>query len=279
LLDNLLIANTYNRFAWKTILKTGTTSPAYVNMDNNKDATGTDFNAKAAAYCGNYLTGSHTAPGNLYTLQPRNDVASWSMDISHKPANSLYSGRLTVREIVHQIRPYDVIGGKIFFVNTGVNSITNQDGAIIAINGILMGTNIAVLDGIQPADIGNIKVSTRPMDIQKYTGLNTMGVIEIETKVNDIFKKPEAVPVPEHNEYRTSSEFNISGKNTGSKGGKSKSTIHGTTYWNPEIRTDSSGMAVVSYFNNKTPGEISVTVEGISGTGLCGSSGLIYSVK
>jgi hypothetical protein len=279
LLDNLLIANTYNRFTWKTILKTGTTSPAYVNMDNNKNATGTDFNAKAAAYCGNYLTGSLTAPGNLYTLQPKNDVASWSRDISHQPANSPYSGRLTVREIVHQIRPYDVIGGKIFFVNTGGNSINNQDGAIIAINGILMGTNIAVLDGIQPADIGNIKVSTRPMDIQKYTGLNTMGVIEIETKVNDTFKKPAAMPEPEHNEYRASSEFNISGKNTGSKGGKSKSTIPVTTYWNPEIRTDSSGIAEVSYFNTKTPGEISVTVEGISETGLCGSSGIAYLVK
>lgn len=283
LLDDLLIANAYNRFTWRTIFNTNEAGASYVSMDNPYESLiSMAFNSEAARFCGNYLSGSLAAPGILHPLQPVNDVASWSAAGSLKSQNNMYNGRMTVREIVYQIKPYKLFDGKIYFDNIGVNSITNQDGAIIAINGILMGTDIAVLDGILPVDIDHINISTKPMDIQRYTGLNTMGVIEVFTKVNDQFKKPVVTTDPEkaeNNEYRTPSQFFPGGMNADTKRGKSKSVLPGTIFWDPEIRTDSSGMVQVSFNNGKIPGEISVTVEGIAENGLFGNSTVTYTVK
>ena len=44
------------------------------------------------------------------------------------------------------------------------------------------GTDVAVLNAISPSEVDHINVSTNAMDIQKYTGFNSVGVIEIFQK-------------------------------------------------------------------------------------------------
>lgn len=162
-----------------------------------------------------------------------------------------YSADRNISDIIKQIKPYQLVGGKIMFANNGINSINFQDGALIVIDGIKMGTDAGILNSIPVTDIAKINVFTNPSDIQRYTGLNSAGIIEIVMK-----KGPESIekeePVPEI---------------------KSSALL-----WAPDIETNSTGNAAISFFTNKSS-EVLISVEGITDNGLPGSSMIKFSVK
>ena len=55
----------------------------------------------------------------------------------------------SVQDIIFTIKPYQISNGIIVFKSSGPNSINYQQGALIAIDGILKGTNPNVLDNIK----------------------------------------------------------------------------------------------------------------------------------
>jgi hypothetical protein len=133
-----------------------------------------------------------------------------------------------------------------------MNSINNQDGALIVVDGIKMGTDASVLSTIPVSDIAHINASTNTMDIQKYSGMNNVGVIEIYTKKNSSVLKKEA---------------NVA---------KAKSNL---LFWGPDIITDNSGKASINFINNNLSPEILISVDGIAANGLSGSSAIHYAGK
>jgi hypothetical protein len=281
LLDDLLLAYQFRGFTWKQVMNTIPNNPANSSRKSNDSTTVNHFNRKAIAFCRKYLTENLISPGIVYPLQLKNDPSSWDQVRLTQAKNNMYGGRQTVLEIIEQIKPYSIREGKIYFDNIGVNSISNQDGAIMVINGKLMGTDIEVLNGILPTDIDHIRVSTKPMDIQQYTAMNTMGVIEIYTKVNEQFKNPGVMINPENiaSDYRTPSVFNAT-RRTSEKNIKGRRPdMPATLYWNPDIRTNEEGKARISFRSSKSPAEISVSVEGISETERAGNANKAFTVK
>ncbi len=281
LLDDLLLVSQYSHFTWKQVMNTDANSPAYASPDNSDTAIWQHFNREAITFCKKYLTEGLTTPGMVYPLQQKNDPASWNQVQSNQAKDNSFSGRMTVLEMIKQIRRYTLYNGKIYFDYNGVTSISNQDGAIIVINGKLMGTDIEVLNGILPSDVDHIRVSTNVMDIQQYTALNTMGVIEIYTKVNEQFKSSAVLinPEPATMEYSKPSEFNAAGEVAGKKQKDRHSKQPGTMYWNPEVKTDAEGKARISFSSGKIAAEITVTVEGITESGRVGDATLDLSVN
>jgi hypothetical protein len=90
------------------------------------------------------------------------------------------------------------------------------------------------------------------MDIQRYSAMNNVGIIEITTKkTNDLAKKEEGAD-------------------------KTKSN---SLFWGPNVMTDSSGKASISFLNNNQSDEVLITVEGIAPGGLSGSSTYRYTGK
>ena len=58
-----------------------------------------------------------------------------------------------------------------------------------------------------------------------------------------------------------------------------KNDFRSTIYWNPIVRTDSTGVAQVSFFNSDETGNVQIVVEGITADGkLCRGLGS-YMVK
>jgi hypothetical protein len=281
LLDDLLLVSLNRHFNWKQVMKTDPNSPSFTAPNDSDNAKWQHFNQEAIAFCKKFLTENLTAPGIVFPLQQKNDPASWNQDQSNQAKDNSFSGRMTVLEMIKQIRRYSLYNGKIYFDYNGVTSISNQDGAIIVINGKLMGTDIEVLNGILPSDIDHIRVSTNVMDIQQYTALNTMGVIEIYTKVNEQFNNPVVMinREPAAMEYRKPSEFNAAGEVAGKKQKDRHSKQPGTMYWNPDVRTDAEGKARISFSSGKIPVEITVTVEGITENGRVGCTTLDLSVN
>ncbi|HPS13069.1 MAG TPA: carboxypeptidase-like regulatory domain-containing protein, partial [Prolixibacteraceae bacterium] len=87
----------------------------------------------------------------------------------------------SVLEVIRMTKPFKLDGNQIVFVGSQ-NSLLYQSGALIVIDGQKMGTDVSVLNDLSPYDVESINISTNPIDIQRYTGLNSVGIIEIKTK-------------------------------------------------------------------------------------------------
>jgi hypothetical protein len=108
----------------------------------------------------------------------------------------------SILDVIRMMKSFDIVNNQIVFYGSH-NSLNFQSGALIVVDGQKMGTDIGVLNSISPSDVASLSVSTDPMDIQKYTGLNSVGIIEIRTKgstqsldipnVKDIGKSDEYV--------------------------------------------------------------------------------------
>ncbi|MCX6237910.1 MAG: hypothetical protein NTY07_10210 [Bacteroidia bacterium] len=140
-------------------------------------------------------------------------------------------------EIIKSIRSYQLMGGKIVF--RGSNSLMAQDGALIVLDGVKMGTDPSVLSEINPRDVEDIQILLNPIEMARYTSLNSVGVIEIKTmqaKGNN-------------NSFETD---NI-GKTTGVKVfkpesiGNEKYNLKTTLQWIPVVFTDEKGEATIPF--------------------------------
>jgi hypothetical protein len=86
----------------------------------------------------------------------------------------------TILDVIKTLKPFDIINNQIVFYGSR-NSLNFQQGALIVIDGQKVGTSIDALSQISPYDVKSINISTKPVDIQRYTGLNSVGIIEIRT--------------------------------------------------------------------------------------------------
>lgn len=85
-----------------------------------------------------------------------------------------------ILDVIRRIKNFQLMNNQIVFY--GPNSILYQEGALIVFNGIKMGTDVRILGSLNPHDIANIRVITNPSEVLMYTGLNSVGIIEITTK-------------------------------------------------------------------------------------------------
>ena len=132
---------------------------------------------------------------------------------------------------------------------------------------------------LSAADIKSINVSTNPVDIQKYSGFNSMGVIEIFTRSGNSTDKIIMSDQANSDMIKSEVKFQSPDYSNSNIRGKQKEDLRKTIYWNSDIRTDDSGEVSISYFNGDIPSEIEITVEGVSDSGLTGSSRKSYNVK
>jgi hypothetical protein len=191
--------------------------------------------------------------GSSFTVQEKNDLekikAKKENGNQMKPTG--YTADRNIFDILMQIKPYQLINGKIIFANSGQNSFNSQNGALIVVDGISMGTDTEYLKSIPVTNIVKINALTSPSDIQRYTAFNNVGVVEITTKTGSNGTNP----VQQIKENKGS-----------------------TVFWDPDIKTDRSGKATISFFSNKSSPVI-LSVEGITLSGLEGSSTIQLSVK
>jgi hypothetical protein len=184
-----------------------------------------------------YLLLATREPGN-----PFDASANKSSKSKRPPKKVGYSPDLSVLDIIMQIKPYWIANNRIIFYSSGITSVNNQDGAIIAIDGINQGTDIRVLTTVSVPDIALITASTSPMDIMKYTGMNSVGVIEIFTK--------QGPPEDTSND-------------------PAKGRLTDSLLWQTDLSTDAAGKAKVSFRGNKSS-EVVISVAGMTSDGLLG---------
>ena len=115
----------------------------------------------------------------------------------------------------------------------------SQDGALIVLDGVKMGTDPSILSEINPRDVEDIQILLNPIEMSRYTSLNSVGVIEIKTMQAIGNKNPF--------------ETNKMGKTTGLKVfkpesiGNDKFNLKTTLQWIPILGTDENGEATIPF--------------------------------
>lgn len=224
------------------------------NKSLNNKSVKSIFNLQIRKFFAKNLLLITQPPGRQYIVQEKNNLKKLERNI--EPVNNTnqqgYSSDRNIFDILMQVKPYRLINGKIIFGIGSLNSFNNQDGALIIVDGIKMGTDASILNNIPVPDIARITASTNVLDIQRYSAMNSIGIIEIFMKKGAEFIKNE--------------------KNSS----KSKSN---TIFWGPDIITDNTGKASISFFNNNNATAVIISVNGIAGTGMFGGSAIQFSVK
>lgn len=195
------------------------------------------------------------APSNVKPYQPA------PQRVKSDSYKTLLQTATSLMEVIKAIKPYSLSSGQIVFPGT-INSINNQSGALIVLDGQKMGTQADILNTISPQDVESINISLDPMDIQKYTGFNNVGVIEIVTRKGveniGVTGSGPAQEVLYQDGFRIPRVF----LSTESLQGKSGKDMRTTLFWNPELRTDGSGKVTFSVPVSQIRSGFKIFVEG-----------------
>ncbi len=154
----------------------------------------------------------------------------------NEPAYKKYLQTATsLLEVLKVIKPYRLDGDKIIFPG-GTNSINAQDGALIVVDGQKLGTSASVLNSLSPLDVETINISTSPIEIQRYTGLNSVGLIEIWTKRGELTEQVELLPVEDiyAGDYRIPRDFWL-------RKSEPQNQQPSTLFWSPAVKMNPNG--------------------------------------
>lgn len=193
---------------------------------------------------------------NLFQKAPRN-TAEKKSDIDSQ--RRMLENSTSLMDVIKSIRPYRVMNNQIVFYGSE-NSINFQGGALIILDGQQMGTDVSVISSLSPTEVDRINVSTNPMDIQRYTGLNSVGIIEIFRK-----NASQAAASPTKSQSNITSEkepkvFEAEPSNL-------RHDFRTTLQWIPELLIDETGKAEFSVTTSKVVSDFIIEVQGISTSG------------
>ena len=273
-IDCLLIANELSNHDWSRIsgFKAGNTTGMKLPFSEKFEASLKEkvksFNQVKLVSAASVIPEKYFDENSGLILKKVRKTAS---DVAKNDSYKRYlSTGTSLLEVIKVIKPFQLRGNKIVFLG-GNNSLIAQGGALIVIDGQILGEDATVLNNVSPQDVDKINVSTNPMDIQKYTGLNSVGVIEITTKrgtteTPSSGEKTEAVLYD--GDYRVPREFSIA----------EKTGLRTTACWNGRLFVDETGKASLKIPNPNVISEFVITVEGLGGNGQFGHASKVIKV-
>jgi hypothetical protein len=184
----------------------------------------------------------------------------------------LLSSATSIMEVIKTIKPYKIMNNQIVFFGSE-NSFNYQGGALIVLDGQQLGTDIGAIQSMSPSDIDHINVSTNPMDIQRYTGLNSVGVIEIfQKKANLPEKKFQNSNDDKHDgKYRIPHVFPTEPVNA-------RRDNRTTLLWIPNQNVDQTGQFEFEVAAGKVISDFIIDVQGISTNGRMGIGKASFTV-
>lgn len=150
----------------------------------------------------------------------------------------MLSNGVPVLDVVRTIKNFQLMGTNIVFY--GPNSLLNQDGALIVLDGVKLGTDAGILKNMNPHEIENIKVITDPSGMLVYTGLNTVGIIEVTSKRGGLAEEESAEENVQYNP---------------------------TLYWNPFIYTLETRNVSLEFESTVMKSSYNIVVQGVDEKG------------
>ena len=177
--------------------------------------------------------------------------------------------------MIRQIKPFRLTDGRIIFLNVAPDTPGRQDGALIVVDGIMLGQDARVIANMSPSDVDRINISTEFADIQRYTGFNTTGVIEIWTKTGAARSGRTVRSVGSGTGIdREGAEIPGNAADSIASARSGNVILRGM-----EVRTDATGKALLEIQSGKKRGEIIIIAECRSTSGTLKSETATVSVR
>jgi|GEM_PF-6881001 len=169
-----------------------------------------------------------------------------------------FASYTSVLDVIKEIKDYKIVNREIIF--TGRTSSPGVlRGAIIVLDGIAIGTDIEILNQISPKEIRNISISTWPSDIQRYTALNSAGIIEISTILGRQDSSLSQIQEFQQDILMIDHQFSIPDYLNGDNP-QSDSRI--TLFWEPDISIERSGAGKVTFYTSDHTGIFKCVLQG-----------------
>jgi len=277
LLDVFLITNRLKQFDWTKILTDNQ------NQSTKQDAAGNllletqltalmEMHAKRENWIYKERTPNPTylsANAMLFSKAPK-VVKNNTISIDNQ--RRMLESASGILDVVKTMKQFRIINNQIVFSGSE-NSINYQGGALIVLDGQMLGTDVSAIASISPMDVDHINVSTNAMDIQKYTGLNSVGVIEIYTKRATAPEEIQVTQVVEkyENGYRVPNDFPADPSNP-------KNDTRTTLSWIPSQEVNAAGQFEFTLTASSVNSDFEVNINGVSKDGRRGSGKAIFSV-
>jgi len=175
-------------------------------------------------------------------------------------------------DVIKATKAYRIANNQIVFLGFE-NSINYQGGALIVLDGQQLGTDVSVISNISPNDVDHIFISTNPMDIQRYTGLNSVGLIEIFTKKTTLPESfsQEGIKVNKYDGiFRIPNEFQ--------SGDTKQSSNRTTLLWIPDQTINETGQFEFEISAGKVISDFVIEVQGITRDGRIGRGEASFTV-
>lgn len=281
LLDVFLISNRIKGFDWSKINSFKPVKELEVSKDLNL-LSDKKFDEQLAARFKDYslmcaLTNQNAAPDPAYVsnnemLFQKPSKSYKANTIPQENQRKMLESATSILDVIKTIKPYRIFNNMIVFYGSE-NSFNNQGGALIVMDGQQMGTDIGALSSVSPLEVDHINVSTNPMDIQKYTGLNSVGVIEIYLK-NAKSKEKERVTETQSRidgKYHSTGTFPADPTNA-------RKDYRTTLKWIPEQKVDSSGLFEFSLTAGSVASNFIIEVQGLDENGRPGKGEARFTV-
>lgn len=158
----------------------------------------------------------------------------------------------------------------------GVGSILSGTQPLILMNNIPY--DIDILSSFNVRDIESVQIYKGP-DAAIFGARGANGVIAFYTKTGAVTSNPvEGIYHFDNPGYYTAKEF-YAPQYEIQQPEYVKPDKRMTLFWAPNVRTDSTGKALVSFYNHDLTTTVRVVVEGISWSGLPGRSILEYPIE
>ncbi|MDP3432692.1 MAG: hypothetical protein Q8T04_06980, partial [Bacteroidota bacterium] len=193
-------------------------------------------------------------------------------NVANDNQKKLLSTATNILDVIKTIKPYKLTNNQIVFYGSE-NSLNYQGGALIVIDGQQIGTDISAITSISPVEVERINVSTNPMDIQRYTGLNSVGIVEIFMKRGPQLTTPETEKNTSRDKYD-----NLGSKIFQPEPSNVRRDFRTTLQWIPEIIIGETGEAEISVTAGKVISDFVIEVQGMSTNGRIGSGNEKFQV-
>ncbi|MEI6276852.1 MAG: MG2 domain-containing protein [Prolixibacteraceae bacterium] len=281
LMDVYLIANRIKNGKWSSVLNSNPSATLEENR-NLKPESEKKMDAQLSALLAGYgqknrlIVQNGLQDVNYYTnnegLFPKAPKIYKENNTALENQRRMFESATSILEVIKTLKPYKIQNNMIVFIGSE-NSLNYQGGALIVLDGQMLGTDISQLSGINPSEVDHINVSTNAMDIQRYTGLNSVGLIEIFQKKATM---TELAPASESNEkydqgHRIPGIFPASPANA-------KRDTRTTLLWIPEQKVDVTGLFEFSLTSGAVYTDFVVEVQGISENGRAGIGKAMFRV-
>lgn len=185
---------------------------------------------------------------------------------------NMLSTSTNLMDVIKVLKPYKIVNNQIVFFGSE-NSINYQGGALLVLDGQQLGTDISAIQNISPMEVDRINVSTNPMDIQRYTGLNSVGIVEIFLKRAKMLEEPKTT----FGKDLYDGQFRIA-NNFKEVQAKLKDNASTTLMWIPDAKIGSTGELEFTVNTGKVISEFKIQVHAVSENGTTGSGSTVFSI-